>query len=76
VADQIIEKSSIGRVSNLQQIRKASGMTQRMLAEKSGTTLRMIQLYEQRAKDINKAQVGTIVKIARVFGCEITDLLE
>jgi len=76
VADQIIEKNVITGVSNLQRIRKASGMTQSKLAEKSGAALRMIQLYEQRGKDINKAQVGTLSRIARVLGCEVEDLLD
>jgi DNA-binding Xre family transcriptional regulator len=76
VADQIIGKNSAGGVSNLQRIRKAIGMTQSKLSEESGAALRMIQLYEQRGKDINKAQVGTLAGIARVLGCEVEDLLE
>jgi len=63
-------------VSNLRRIRKASGMTQSKLAVASGAALRMIQLYEQRGKDINKAQAGTLAGIARVLGCEVEDLLE
>jgi len=75
VADQIIAKSSVGGTSNLQRIRKARGMTQGRLAEASGAALRMIQLYEQRRQDINKAQVATIARIARVLDCEVEDLL-
>jgi DNA-binding Xre family transcriptional regulator len=33
-------------------------------------------MYEQRNKDINKAQAVSLVKIARVLGCEVEDLLE
>lgn len=76
VADQVIMRSGTGVLSNLQRIRKAGGMTQRKLAEESGAALRMIQLYEQRKKDINKAQAGTLTGIARVLGCEVEDLLE
>ena len=76
VADQIIEKNIINGASNLQRIRKASGMTQVKLAEESGAALRMIQLYEQRQKDINKAQAATLAKIAHVLGCGVEDLLE
>ena len=76
VANQIIEKNGAAGVSNLQRIRKAGGMTQSKLAEESGAALRMIQLYEQRGKDINKAQAGTLAGIARVLGCEVEDLLE
>ena len=35
-----------------------------------------IQMYEQRNKDVNKAQAITLAKIARVLGCDIEDLLE
>ena len=76
VADQIIEKSAFSEISNLKKIRKASGMTQKELAEASGTSLRMIQLYEQRNKDINKAQAITLSRIAHVLGCNTNDLME
>ena len=76
IADQIIEKNSAASTSCLQKIRRASGMTQKKLAEESGTALRMIQLYEQRKQDINKAQTGTLVRIANTLGCEVDDLLE
>jgi len=36
----------------------------------------LIQLYEQRNKDINKAQAITLFKIARVLSCAVVDLLE
>ena len=76
VADQIIKQNGAAGVSNLQRIRKASGMTQSKLAKESGAALRMIQLHEQRGKDINKAQAGTLARIARVLGCKVEDLLE
>jgi DNA-binding Xre family transcriptional regulator len=76
IADQIVEKNSMAGMSNLQRIRKASSMTQKKLAENSGSALRMIQLYEQRKQDINKAQAATLARIAHVLGCEVEDLLE
>ena len=76
IADKIIEKSSASSVSNLQRVRKASGMTQSKLAEVSGAALRMIQLYEQRRQDISKAQAATLLRIANVLGCEVVDLLD
>ena len=36
----------------------------------------MIQQYEQRAKDINKASAGNLFASARVLGCKAEDLLE
>ena len=47
-----------------------------MKKKESGTALRMIQLYEQRNQDINKAQAITLTRIARTLGCEVEDLLE
>ncbi|MDR1801095.1 MAG: helix-turn-helix domain-containing protein [Lachnospiraceae bacterium] len=76
IANQIIEKHCADVGSNLQRIRKASGMTQKKLSEESGASLRMIQLYEQRRADINMAQAITIDRIARALGCEAGDLLE
>ena len=51
-------------------------MTQKELSENSGVSLRMIQQYEQRIKDINKGQAIGLANIARVLGCEVEDLLE
>jgi transcriptional regulator with XRE-family HTH domain len=51
-------------------------MTQKKLAEASGVSLRMIQLYEQRAQDINRARTDAVIALARVLGCRAEDLLE
>ena len=76
VADQIIANNAAANISNLQRIRKASGMTQKELAQASGVALRMVQLYEQRKQDINKAQAITLTRMAHVLGCAVEDLLE
>ena len=62
--------------AKLQSLRKNRGLSQRELAERSRVSLRSIQMYEQRQKDINKAQAGSLESIARILGCEIKDLLE
>ena len=62
--------------TQLQTLRKSIGYSQKMLAEKSGVTLRMIQQYEQRAKDINKASGMNLFALARTLGCKVEDLLE
>ena len=74
VADSIITQQS--PPTNLKRIRTAAKMTQKKLATESGVTLRSIQMYEQRNKDINKAQAINLAKMARVLGCDIEDLLE
>ena len=62
--------------TNLKRIRAAYGCTQAELAKLSGVSLRSIQMYEQRRKDINKASVETLYSIAKVLGCTIEDLIE
>lgn len=62
--------------TNLKRIRISYGCTQAELAKRSGVTLRSIQMYEQRRKDINKASVETLYRIAKVLGCTIEDLIE
>lgn len=75
-ANEIIARNSESRKSKLSEIRKARGFTQQKLSAASGVSLRMIQLYEQRQNDIGKAQVTMVLKLARVLGCEIEDLIE
>lgn len=55
--------------------RTAAGFSQSMLAEKSGVPLRTLQQYEQQQKDINKARGEYLVKMARVLGCDVNDLM-
>lgn len=63
-------------MSKLKTIREASNQSQKLLADTSGVNVRMIQHYEQGVKDINKAQVLTVYKIAKALGCTIEDLIE
>ena len=62
--------------TNLKRIRTAYGFTQAELAERSGVSLRSIQMYEQRNKNINKANADTIYCLAKVLGCTMEDLIE
>ena len=62
--------------TNLKRIRIAYGITQAELAKRSGVSLRSIQMYEQRNKNINKASVDTMYRLARTLGCTIEDLIE
>ena len=74
-ADRIIGNAKAGKPSKLQTIRKARGFTQQQLSEVSGVTLRMIQLYEQKQNDIGKAQVNTVLSLAKALGCTVEDLV-
>ncbi len=63
-------------MSRLQERRKAVGMSQAKLAEAAGVNVRMLQYYEQGAKDINRAEAMTVYKLAKVLNCTVEDLLE
>ena len=62
--------------TNLKRIRTAYGCTQAILAKRSGVNLRSIQMYEQRNKDINKASAETLLRLSKVLGCTMEDLME
>ena len=62
--------------TNLKRIRSSYGCTQAELSKRSGVTLRSIQMYEQRNKDINKASADALYRISRVLGCSMESLLE
>lgn len=74
VADKILEKNKLS--TKLQDLRKRCGYSQSELAKRSGVNKRMIQQYETRAKDINKAAGITLLALAKVLGCEMEELLE
>ncbi|MCM1494747.1 MAG: helix-turn-helix domain-containing protein [Bacteroides sp.] len=60
----------------MKRIHTAYGFTQAELAKRSGVSLRSIQMYEQRNKNINKASVDAMYRLARVLGCTMEDLIE
>ena len=63
-------------MTNLKQIRKLQGLSQRKLAEISRVNLRTLQYYEQGYKDINKAQAITVYKIAKTLDTTVENLLD
>ena len=62
--------------TRLKRIRTAYGCSQSRLAEMSGVGIRSIQMYEQRNKDINRAEAGSVLRLARALGCEMEDIME
>ena len=75
-ADKVIQENLGECETNLKRIRRANGFSQKQLAEVSGVALRMIQLYEQRQNDINKAQASTLSALAKSLNCRLEDLME
>ncbi len=62
--------------TKLQEKRIKKGWSQERLARKSKINIRTIQDYEQQHRDINKAKVGTVRKLAEALGCTIEELLD
>lgn len=65
-----------GSPTRLALARRRLALSQRELAHRSGVSLRSIQMYEQRNKDINKAQAGSLAALARELHVPMESLLE
>lgn len=63
-------------ITRLKMYRERLGMSQGELAGASDTSVRMIQNYEQRQKDLGHAQADTVKRLARALNCSMEDLLE
>ena len=73
-ADRIRRQKEM--TTRLRMYRERMGLSQSELARESGVSVRMIQHYEQRQKDLNKAQMKTIWLLARALHCSMEDLME
>ena len=62
--------------TNLKRLRTGMGLSQRELAQLSGVAQRQIQLFEEKHRDINKAQAFTLFKLGKALHCNCEDLLE
>lgn len=63
-------------MSNLKKKREELGMSQALLSSKSGVNIRMIQYYEQGAKDINKSSASTIYMLSRALNCRMEEIID
>ena len=62
--------------SRLQQKRKIVGLSQRELANISGVSLRTLQEYEIKQKDIKKASLQTVKSLANALECDIDSIID
>ena len=62
--------------TNLKFLRQKASLSQRELAELSGIPVRTLQQYEQRQKNINKAQAEYLVMLAKTLCCTVDELIE
>lgn len=63
-------------MNNLKAAREARAITQKQLAELSGVSLKSIQKYESGERDILKAEVGTVLKLAEVLEVTVEKLAQ
>ena len=73
ISNTIKNKSLISR---LEYYRLNNNMSQESLSEKTGVSLAMIQEFEQRKKDINKASISSVYSLAKALNCDIENLME
>lgn len=74
-ADSVVDEAKNEEEPTLKRLRKYYELTQKQLSQKSGVSLRMIQLYEQRQADITKAQVNIVKALADALSCSVEDLV-
>ena len=72
VLDTHFEKNE----SKLKTVRKLCGLTQEALAKDSGVSLNTIRAYERKSKDLGKAQLDIVMRLAKALKCDISDLLD
>ena len=76
LAARRVERERLSGPTRLAALRREAGLSQQELAFRSKVSLRSIQMYEQRKKDVNYAQAATVANLAAVLGCRMEDLLE
>lgn len=62
--------------TKLYKFRKIKNYSQAKLAEKSGVSLRSLQMYEQRRKNINKASFESVYALSRALNVRPENLYE
>ena len=62
--------------TNLARIRREKGFSQGGLSKAAGVNVRIIQHYEIRQRNINRAAIETVKKLADALGVNITDIME
>lgn len=62
--------------TNLKRYRKNAGLSQGQLAQMSGVSIRQIQLFEQRKRNINLTRAIDLFKLSKVLNCKSEELLE
>lgn len=59
----------------LKEIREKTGLSQSKFAEKAGIPVRSYQNYEQGRRDVNKADINTLIRICYTAGCGLEEFI-
>lgn len=62
-------------LNNVQNLRKAIGMTQKELADKTGINIRQIQKYEYGEYDAGKMMLKNAISLSDALGCDVRELI-
>lgn len=63
-------------MTKLQDIRKGKGLSQGALADTIGMSLRTVTSLEQGVRNINKAELSTLLKLCLALDCRLEDILD
>lgn len=59
----------------LKELRHASGLSQRELAKLAEISFRTLQHYEQGTRDLDCANLETLLNICGALGCRLQDII-
>lgn len=62
--------------SKLKTARRRCGLTQEALANESFVSLNTIRAYERKSKDLHKAKIDIVLRLAKALKCDVSDILE
>ena len=62
-------------LSSVQRFRKATGLTQQELANKTGINIRQIQKYEYGEYDTGKMMLRNAIALADALECDVRELI-
>jgi transcriptional regulator with XRE-family HTH domain len=61
-------------MSRLKEIRENKGLSQSQLAEEMNISIRTLQAYEQKQRDLSGAKLETILKACTALECTLEDM--
>lgn len=72
---EVFEAHFGGTESKLKTIRLSRFVSQEQLSKESNVSLPTIRAYEQGSKDIRKAQINILIRLAETLRCDVKELI-